>query len=338
MGSKPKQQKQTTQQSGQQQQAGTTETTSNLEQFGRTTQDAINQQTGQATLELSPEQRALIDPVIPIAQQYLAKPPTLMEGSQVAGFDPWQTMAQEQMVGAAGQQGEGLERALGQADFFTSGAVLDPEQNPGLQGTIDAATRGIFRNLGENTLPALRDQEITHGQFGGSRGEIAEGIAARGAAEQAGDVTSQLLNQNYLTGLGQMNQALALTPQMLAQLGDPARMVGEAGAQRQGLEQRQLDEQAFRHSFEQMSPWMAAQEVANLGISLPGGTTTTTGTSTQQGTTESMVNSLAEAIAEMEGTATSSGMGTTTQPAPVRNKATTALGIGSLLLGMIPGL
>jgi len=53
------------------------------------------------TQELSPEQRKLIAPVIPIAQQYLANPPQQYEGSSISPFNPLQQQAQQMTVNAA---------------------------------------------------------------------------------------------------------------------------------------------------------------------------------------------------------------------------------------------
>lgn len=51
--------------------------------------------------ELSPEQRALIEPVIPIAKDYLKNPPSMYPGSSIAGFNPMQQMAQQMTMNAA---------------------------------------------------------------------------------------------------------------------------------------------------------------------------------------------------------------------------------------------
>jgi hypothetical protein len=53
------------------------------------------------TQELSPEQRALIEPVIPIAKNYLANPPKMYQGSGVAGFTDLQKQAQQMTLQAA---------------------------------------------------------------------------------------------------------------------------------------------------------------------------------------------------------------------------------------------
>lgn len=53
------------------------------------------------TQELSPEQRALIAPVIPIAQNYVNNPPKQYEGSSITPFNPLQQQAQNMTVSAA---------------------------------------------------------------------------------------------------------------------------------------------------------------------------------------------------------------------------------------------
>lgn len=59
------------------------------------------QSTTSTTQELSKEQRALIAPVIPIAQNYLKNPPQQYAGSSIVGFDPLQQQAQQMTVNAA---------------------------------------------------------------------------------------------------------------------------------------------------------------------------------------------------------------------------------------------
>lgn len=194
------------------------------------------------TQELSPEQRALIKPVIPIAQNYLANPPKQYAGSSIAGFDPLQLQAQQMTVNAAnsmlpvtsqipqqlqglqggyvgtaaqsaqaGQQGQQqLQGILGGQgmNFLTSGAVLDPNSNQYLQSAIQGATQPIVQNFQNTVLPGITQEAIANGGFGGTRQGIAEGLAAQGMQRQIGDVASQMMNQNYQNGLNVMQGSL----------------------------------------------------------------------------------------------------------------------------------
>lgn len=179
------------------------------------------------TQELSPEQRALIAPVIPIAQNYLAAPPQPYPGSGIASFNPLQRQAQDMTVSAANSMLPQLNKLPGQVtnmnaaysglnpqynqligenNFLTSGAVLRPESNPALQGAIEAASRPTIENFNNSILPGLKSDAISAGGFGGTRQGIGEGLAAQGATQTIGDIAAQMANTNYQAGLGAMTQ------------------------------------------------------------------------------------------------------------------------------------
>jgi hypothetical protein len=54
------------------------------------------------------------------------------------------------------------------------------------------AVGDVNRNLEENILHSIGDSAGQAGQFGSTRHGIAEGIALRGASEQAGDISTQM--------------------------------------------------------------------------------------------------------------------------------------------------
>lgn len=313
--------------------------------------------------ELSPEQRQLIEPVIPIARDYVKNPPQMFPGSGISGFNPLQQLAQQMTMNSAqgfmpmmqqmpgmlqalqggwgstinaaggqGARGQGqLDKILGaQAastnspglDFFTSGAVLNPQSNAALRGAIQNATRPIMENFRESILPSIASESISAGGYGGSRQGIAQGLAARGASNAVGDVASQMANQNYQAGLQAMLQGLnteqnALGQLIQGQLGGqqaaqgwlsqqqgglqglqgllgqqgnlmqqslmPINMIESVGAQNQAMEQARLTEQVQRFVNEQMMPFAIAQDVAAMAFGMPGGTTKTTATGGQSG-------------------------------------------------------
>lgn len=219
------------------------------------------------TQELSPEQRKLIEPVIPIATDYLKNPPKQYAGTSIAGFDPLQQQAQQMTVNAAnqmlpvtsaipqqlqqimggygstvgqsamqGQQGQQQLQGMLQGpgmNFMTSGAVLNANSNPALQQAIQGATRPIVENFQNTILPGITQEGIASGGFGGTRQGIAEGLAAKGMQTQIGDVAAQMMNQNYQAGLGAMNTALGT--QIQGQLGGQQAAQGAIQSQQAGL-------------------------------------------------------------------------------------------------------
>ena len=217
----------------------------------------------------------------------------------------------------AGQQGtQGLGDVLssfndtkGSRDFLSSGALLDPANNPVLAAQSNAAIRPITENLSEKVLPGIRSDFVGNNMFGSSRQGISEGRAIGDYLKQAGDITTNLQANNFNQGLGAMlstNNAatgaassgvgqglgaggagtagaldaalksLALNPS-LAQLAFLPGMTMEGiGQSEQNLAQSKLSEESQKFSTEQMLPFMQAQDVANLAFGIGGGGATST--------------------------------------------------------------
>lgn len=244
------------------------------------------------TQELSPEQRALIAPVIPIAKQFLATPPKMYPGSGIVNFNPLQRQAQQMTMQAANNllpttsqiPGE-FNRTQQQANFLSSGDVLRPESNPALQGAIEAATRPTLQQFQEQIMPSITGQSVGAGGYGGTRQGIAEGIAARGATQAAADIASQMANTNYQAGLGAMTSGLQTQEDLLKNASPilsqtllPAQMKEGVGQQQQAMQQALLSEKVQRYINQQMIPFSAAQDVASMAFGMPGGTTRSEGT------------------------------------------------------------
>lgn len=256
------------------------------------------------TQELSPEQRALIAPVIPIAKNYLANPPTQFPGSGIANFNPLQQQAQQMTMNAAnsmlptlnnlpgqvGSMNADYSKLMGQSDFLTSGRVLRPESNPALQGAIDAASRQTIDKFQNEIMPQITAAGIDSGGFGGTRQGIGEGLAARSATQAVSDIAARMGSENYQAGLGAMvqgfgaaNNTMAGQQQLAGNTGNilsqtllPAQLTESVGAQQGAMEQAKLSEQVQKYVNQQMIPFSAAQDVAAMAFGMPGGTTTST--------------------------------------------------------------
>lgn len=264
--------------------------------------------------ELSPEQRRLLDPVLPIAESFLKNPPKMFPGSSVAQFDPMQLLAQQMTMNAAGgmtpmlqqQQAGGsalmqaggavLPNQIGAQNFLMSGAALDPRMNPALKGVTDAAIRPMVDTFKRQILPGIANDAVSAGGFGGTRQGIAEGIATSDLNRQIGDVSASIQNNAYNQGLQAMAQmagqapgsagiaqGLSAFPQILSSSLLPAQLTSAVGEQRQGMTQAQLGEQVQRYVNEQMLPFAIAQDVAAMAFGIPAGTTTTTAKTTGGG-------------------------------------------------------
>lgn len=254
--------------------------------------------------ELSPEQQEFLALALPRAREFVETPPTLFPSTAVAGFDPLQVQAQEQVLqaaagpvaqlgqtGAEAQQlllGPNLQAAtLGQLLLLPR--LLDPQQNPALQQAISGAIRPLEQSLTQQALPAIRGGAIEAGQFGGSRQGIAEGIATQSFLQQSGDIAAALSNRAFESGqetaaqlirggLAEAVRALVTLPQISQLPFAPAGAVEAVGTQRRALEQARLSEEAEKFLAEQILPFAAATEAAQLAFGAGGGTTRTAGT------------------------------------------------------------
>ena len=199
-----------------------------------------------------------------------------------------------------GQYGPMVMPALGMA----MGAP-DVANNPYVMGMADAIQSRVNRNLSENILPQLAANEVAGGGFG-TRGAVAQGIAARGTQDVLSEALAGLYGNAYNTGMGAMLSGMSMAPQLMSGLAMPAAMYGQAGALERGEAQRAIDEEMARFSFAQEEPWMRYQR--QLGMTLPLGTAFSEGSSS--GTTVSTPSSFQQfAGIGMLGSAALGGLG-----------------------------
>lgn len=274
--------------------------------------DPVSQTT---TQQLSPEQRQLMDLAMPGVTQFAATVPKRYDGSTIAGFDPSQIAGQEGALGSAGVQTDLARNAAGATNTWLSPDALNVNNNPALQGQIDAATRPITRALTEGALPAIRDSAERSGNFGSSRQGIAEGVATGRASEAIGDATSNIVNNQYNTNAANQLKALGLLPQTEAAQTTGDQTTSAVGDVRQALTQALLGEQVSNFNYDQLAPFLQSKEIMSLLTGLPGGSTTTTGTAPQKNPLTSSLGgaaagaSLGSALFPGVGTAAGAGIG-----------------------------
>lgn len=157
------------------------------------------------------------------------------QGPYTAAINPYQTQGINsgyQNAGTAGgvgsaygNAGQMLQGGLGSAYQYNQNALGGSQNpwmtnpamyfglanqtanNPYLEGQITAALRDPYRQLTEQTLPGIGQSANMVGQSAGSRRGIAEGIANRGYADRASDLSSQMRGAAYGQGLDYANQA-----------------------------------------------------------------------------------------------------------------------------------
>lgn len=249
------------------------------------------------TFKPTAQQQGVLNSALPYIQQFAQQGVKLPTATGIADFNPTQLAAQGQALGAAGQQNALAGQGLGFSDWLFSGAALDPNSNPQLRATIDAATRPIFEGLTEQYLPGVRGEARTTGNFGSSRQGIAEAMGSREASRAAGDTASRIAYQGYQSGLDAMMRNLGLLPQTLGSLTAGAATTGAVGDAQYGLTQGRLTEEQDRYMQQQLMPLSIGQELLAALGAIPGGTTT----SKVKGTTASPFAQLAGAGTTLAG-------------------------------------
>lgn len=151
---------------------------------------------GGGTSKSDSEQR--IDPnQLPFLQDLWRQAQTLNQQNQPGSAVD---ATKQALAGAAPALGAGLGGFMGAAAGQLPGQQTlqqaMSQTNPWLESAISGVGQDIGQNLAENILPTLRSGGVAAGQFGGSRGQIAQGLAAQGAQEEFSQVANQMRMQD----------------------------------------------------------------------------------------------------------------------------------------------
>ena len=228
-----------------------------------------------------------------LVSRWIDQPLEFFPGQTYAGQTPAEQQAIEALQAGAGAYPgmlagimqptqQAFQQALGAPQAVLGANLQDVAANPALAGVAQAIQSQVNRNLAENILPQLTTGAVGRGTLGGTRQQVAEGIAARGTQEALTEQLANLYGGAWQAGLGaettRLGQALGAqagamgrAPQ-IAQLGlsqytQPAALLGQAGGLQRAEEQRAIDEAMARHSFAQQEPLMRGQ--TGLGLMQP---------------------------------------------------------------------
>ena len=237
------------------------------------------------TQQLTPEQQNLVSLATPQYEQFAASNPTLPTGNQaVAPFNANQIAGQDQVLGSTGNQASTVNTAAGTNQKIAGGDFLDPGSNPYVQNAVKAATQPIYDNLNESTLPQ-NDANASTGaggvsaNFGGSRQGIQNALAIKAADTTAGNTGASIMNAALQKGLDATNTAIAQAPTTAASLTIPGATTSTVGDVQQGQAQNVLNANNQASQLAQWLPLLKAQYLTQGAAGLPGGSTTSTGTS-----------------------------------------------------------
>ncbi|WCD44097.1 hypothetical protein Kuura_019 [Caulobacter phage Kuura] len=206
----------------------------------------------------------------------------------------------------------GVGELNAEAQKLLSGGYLNAGANPYLQDAITAATTPIRNQLMRQILPALQDQSIAQGAFGGSGYGTAQGLATSDFTQQALDLAGKLSYSSYDAERNRMMNAGQLFGQAAglqgaandqgwsqvtnqANLGTynagvqnnnnslsllPAQLLDKAGSQQQTWDAQKIAAELQRYNINQAAPFAGLGEFAQI---LNGGGFNSTGTTTSGG-------------------------------------------------------
>lgn len=235
--------------------------------------------TSTTTQQLSPEQQKILGMVTPIFQNYLKGGTQGLKGMVYPGSTVAPMSGNEQLANsmlkeqALGPLQTSANTALGGLDFLTSGKALDPNTNPGLRGTIDAAVRPLTEQFAQSIMPQIRGDMVLSGGYGSNRQGIETANAAGQLERQIGDTSANIAFQGYNAGLDAQGRALLAQPGVMSAAQMPGSTISSIGAQERGFDQSMINDEMQRYYNEQFFPLMIAQQIAGTAFGYPGGST-----------------------------------------------------------------
>lgn len=234
------------------------------------------------TQSFAPTEQAARDRVFSRAEDaFQQQQQAIQAGSPQAApvpFSPETLQSQQQVLNFAqtgGQQGADL--AQGALRFGLQDA-LSPNANPHLNELLDLTTRRLTEDFFESggLNQQVRQNSVNAGQVGGSRNQIAEGLATGKLGQAIADAQVQIRNNAFDKGQDTFARTLAFTPQTLQTGLFPASLTGAVGAQNENLQQLLANFEGDQRAFDLNAPFVPVQNFANIvtGASAPGTTVT----------------------------------------------------------------
>ena len=206
-------------------------------------------------------------------------------GDTVADFNPNQLAGQGQLLDFAGGSGQDFANAAlrGNEFFMNPENIMNPDNIPGYRDAQDATSRMFTENLMENILPQVRSGGTSSGQFGGSASGIGQALSVDRSQSGLADALTQMDLGAYAQGLNSFNQAQNRAPSLFNLGTRPGTIIAGVGDAQQGQQQREIDADVARHTFEQNEPLYNLAALQNLTgqYGQYGGTQTGESTTTQ---------------------------------------------------------
>jgi hypothetical protein len=175
--------------------------------------------------------------------------PGFFPGQTVADQSGFTTQAYQNMAQRAQQGNPLMGQASGEVSKMLSGAYLDPNNNPGFQGALSAATRPVTEAFRDVVMPGIDSNFSSAGRYGsGLQGE-AYRDANTDLARSVGDISSNMAFNNYGMERGNMMNAIGMAGGLAANDYRDISMLGLAGQGMDDYNQRLIDAERERYDF-----------------------------------------------------------------------------------------
>ena len=224
------------------------------------------------------------------AQDLYKKPPTpYFQNETLAGFDPYQTMAQESMVNyATGERPKALQAGAWNAnsDQLYGNTPFTAEQQRGLlAGDVNMAPFNTMADVYGNQalsqltgkiLPGIRESIVNYQPGGGARANQIQGTGGAGAQKNLQDQLATMAYGAYQDAqnqrmpmanmiMGQREQGLNQYPNVMnAPLGLMS-TIGDVGAERRAMTQEDINQGMLRYNYGAQAPQQNLQNyLANV--------------------------------------------------------------------------
>lgn len=157
------------------------------------------------------------------------------------------------------QAQQAYQASLGQIGQTAAGGFL--QGSPYQQAMLQAATRPLTQQFGEQVLPGISSLYSRAGRYGSGAMERALGGATEAYGRALGDVSANIVGQDYAreralqqqAQLGQASLAQA-APAFYQQQFLPSQTLAQVGAAREAIAGQPLQEQMARFQFGQQQP------------------------------------------------------------------------------------
>ena len=219
-----------------------------------------------------------IDPALsPYLQMGLQRAQQLFFGAQPQMFQGQtyvspsaqteQALAQQEALATGAQPTlqaaqQAYQSSLGQIGQTAAGGFL--QGNPYQQAMLAAATRPLTQQYGEQIVPGIASLFSRAGRYGSGAMERALGGATEAYGRALGDVSANIVGQDYARERGLQQQAqlsqaaLAQAAPSFFQMGFlPSQALAQVGAAREQIAAQPLQEAMQRYQYSQQQPYEA---------------------------------------------------------------------------------